>query len=58
MHSYNSDIADVLLIKLVRGSINFLPNLDSKGVNAPNYKKDIYLIFFIEIIFNDNSLLV
>ena len=36
MHSYKSDIADVLFIKFVNGSINFLPSRGSNGVNAPN----------------------
>lgn len=32
-----------LCIKLVRGSINFLPSLGSRGVNAPNWKYNIML---------------
>lgn len=36
MHSYRRDIAVVLLIKFVKGSISFLPNRGSSGVNAPN----------------------
>ena len=36
MHSYNNDMADVLWIKLVNGSISFLPNRGSNGVNAAN----------------------
>ena len=30
MHSYNSDMADVEWIRLVNGSINFLPSLNNK----------------------------
>ena len=37
IHSYSNDIADVLCIKLVSGSANFLPSLGSNGHNAPNY---------------------
>ena len=36
MHSYNRDMALVEWIKLVNGSISFLPSLGSKGVSAPN----------------------
>ena len=36
IHSYSRDIADVLCIRLVRGSISFLPNRGSNGVSAPN----------------------
>ena len=36
MHSYSNDIAEVLCIKFVNGSINFLPSLGSSGVKAPN----------------------
>ncbi len=38
MHSYKSDIADVLCIKFVSGSMSFLPKRGSNGVNAPNFK--------------------
>lgn len=38
-HSINGKkISTYLCIKLVNGSINFLPSLGSKGVRAPNYK--------------------
>jgi hypothetical protein len=43
IHSYNRDIAEVLWIKFVNGSINFFPNRGSKGVNAPNYKKQKFI---------------
>ena len=36
MHSYSNDIAEVLWIKFVSGSISFFPNLGSNGVKAPN----------------------
>ena len=36
MHSYSRDIAEVLCIRFVSGSINFFPNLGSSGVKAPN----------------------
>jgi len=36
MHSYKSDIADVLLIKFLSGSSSFLPKRGSCGIKHPN----------------------
>ena len=40
IHSYSSDIAEVLCIKLVNGSANFFPNRGSSGHKAPNYREE------------------
>ena len=53
IHSYNKDMAEVLWIKLVKGSINFLPNLGSKGVRAPNNLMILINIqLFCEVVIN------
>jgi len=36
MHSYSSDMAGVLLIRLVSGSTSFFDNLGSRGVRDAN----------------------
>ena len=40
IHSYSSDIAEVLCIKLVNGSASFFPNRGSSGHKAPNYREE------------------